>query len=194
MSSLPDVILWSAARLVPAEQRAEWLAEWRSELCYLSRSGGRLVPFCLGAFPDALWMKRNLPRTQARKMIRLESPLHCILFLAALAACSVFLAFRLPAVRHTILRPPYRDARNLVLISPPGRYRENVPRVAIEDYRALAAGMGGMFTGVAFYRPVQAAPMSVALASANLFELLDVPISSPVPASVWRRWTWAAAR
>src|SRR6266849_9772059 len=93
-------ILRGAAWLVPREQRAEWLAEWRSELWSVWRTCNRepraATAFCLGAFKDALWLRRNSPSPNACERFRLGSPLRCCLFLAVLAAASSFIAFRLP--------------------------------------------------------------------------------------------------
>jgi hypothetical protein len=94
-------ILRGAALLVPFQQRAEWLSEWRSELWYVRQSRGTrgVTAFCLGAFKDALWLRRNAPRPEARKLFRLDSPVKCVLFLALLAAVSLFLAIRVPYTR-----------------------------------------------------------------------------------------------
>jgi len=99
-------ILRVAALLVPGQRRAEWLAEWRSELWYASkecrrelvpRSGGRwqITAFCLGSFQDALWLRRNTPRWEERETLHMESPRQCIAFLAALAALGIVGAFLL---------------------------------------------------------------------------------------------------
>jgi hypothetical protein len=85
-------ILWSAAWLVPAGQRAEWLAEWRAELWYVGHGGEwRTAGFCLGSFRDALWLRRNSP-PDARSWLRLESPARCLGFLALMSAavCVLF--------------------------------------------------------------------------------------------------------
>ena len=102
-------ILRVAAILLPAQQRAEWLAEWRSELWYVFHASDheKATAFCLGAFQDALWLRRNSPRRDVRKLFRLESPLQCGFFLVALAAASLFFAFRLPGARDTIVPSPY---------------------------------------------------------------------------------------
>ena len=54
-------ILTAVPRLVPKEQRAEWLAEWRGELWHV-KAGAAI--FCLGSFRDAAWLRRNSPREQ----------------------------------------------------------------------------------------------------------------------------------
>jgi hypothetical protein len=93
-------ILWSAAWLVPVEQRAEWLAEWRAELWYVGQGGQwRTAGFCLGSFRDALWLRRNSP-PDACGWLRLDSPAHCLGFLALMAAvCALSsLRFRVPGL------------------------------------------------------------------------------------------------
>jgi hypothetical protein len=90
-------ILRSAAWLVPGPQRAEWFAEWSAELWYVKRNP---AGFCLGAFRDAFWLRRNSPTPNARHTFVLESPLRCVLFLAVLAAVSLLFAFRLPVARE----------------------------------------------------------------------------------------------
>jgi hypothetical protein len=86
-------IIQTAALLVPAPDRAEWLAEWRAELWYVNR---RATAFCLGSFSDAFRMSRNIPATAEHRWFRLESPIKCVMFLAGLAALSILLAFSLP--------------------------------------------------------------------------------------------------
>lgn len=87
-------ILRSAGWLVPSEQRAEWLAEWNAELWYVRRSNERQrTSFCLGAFRDAVWMRRNSP-PNGQPWLRLESPARCLGFLSLVAAGCVLLALR----------------------------------------------------------------------------------------------------
>ena len=88
---LQSTILRTASLLAPGDQRAEWLAGWRSELWYIPRRGATL--FCLGGFRDALWLRRNSPSPAKH----LESPFSCLAFLAILAAASLFIAVWLPA-------------------------------------------------------------------------------------------------
>jgi hypothetical protein len=86
-------IIQTAALLVPAPDRDEWLAEWRAELWYVNR---RATAFCLGSFCDAFWMNRNTPAPMARRRFGLESPVKCVMFLAALTGLSFLLAFGPP--------------------------------------------------------------------------------------------------
>jgi hypothetical protein len=88
-------ILRAASLLAPNDQRAGWLEEWRSELWFIPRRGA--TRFCLGAFPDALWLRRNNPAPVKRTGYHLESPLSCLAFLATLAAACISLAVLLPS-------------------------------------------------------------------------------------------------
>jgi len=85
-SRLPDALLRAASRFAPAGQRAEWLADWRAELWYIPRRSA--TRFCLGAFRDAMWLRRNDTAPREGAGCRLESPLACIAFLSAIAAVS----------------------------------------------------------------------------------------------------------
>lgn len=87
---LPRAILRAASLVLPAEARAAWVEEWRTELWYIPRK--REMRFCLGAFRDAWWVRRN--SEQSREW--LASPVACLALLTAVAAASVFLALLLP--------------------------------------------------------------------------------------------------
>jgi hypothetical protein len=87
---LQHAILRVAALLAPVDRRAEWLDEWHSELWYIDPRGATL--FCMGAFPDALWLRRNNLSRIKRTGVRLESPLSCLALLASLATVSILIA------------------------------------------------------------------------------------------------------
>jgi len=80
-------ILRSAAVLVPGDRRAEWLREWRAEVCYVDC--GR-VRFCLGAYRDALWL-----RLYGESQPWLDSPLTCLLMLAVMAGSCAAIDLRM---------------------------------------------------------------------------------------------------
>lgn len=88
---IDECILAAASLLAPGEARAEWVAEWKSELWYVPRQAA--FRFCLGAFRDALWLRRNTARFQ-RPL--LESPLVCLALLAVCAALSCLIAAAVP--------------------------------------------------------------------------------------------------
>jgi hypothetical protein len=106
---LSYTVLRAASLLAPGDQRAEWVKEWRSELWYIPRRQAML--FSLGAFRDALWLRRNNLSPVTRPRIHLESPLRCLAFLSTLAAVSIFTVICLPAPH---LEPSYPlTVRNL---------------------------------------------------------------------------------
>jgi len=86
-------MLSNAARLVPGPQRADWLAEWTAELCYVDRGA---TAFCLGSFRDALWIRRA-KLAPTRWTLNMKSPFQCVLLLGIITAASSFAAFGLPS-------------------------------------------------------------------------------------------------
>jgi hypothetical protein len=114
MSSLHRGILRTAALLVPRRERAEWLAEWSAEMWYARR---KATAFCLGAFQDALWMRRNFPGSAARSAFGLQTPARCLLWMAAVAAITVFLACQLWLPRLVLFRASSRDAHSVATSS-----------------------------------------------------------------------------
>lgn len=159
-------ILRAAALLVPRELRDDWLAEWSAELWVVRQSGMHPALFCLGAFRDALWLRRNSPASEASGVLT-QSPLRCLLLLAVLATVSMGLAFRLPGARNTFTRSPFAHPSRLVAIWSPG-----VSRITIERYRRLADHLPAELEDIAFYRPMQS---GIAIASPNLPALLGRP-------------------
>jgi len=85
----------AASLLAPADRRAEWVEEWESELWYVPRR--RAMRFCLGAFQDAIWVRRNA----VNPVPLLASPFRCAAALAALAAVGL-----LTAVCLLLVLPP----------------------------------------------------------------------------------------
>ena len=87
---LQHTILRVASALAPYDQRDEWLEEWQSELWYVPPSDA--TRFCLGAFRDAIWLRRNSMGTVKQPRMHLESPLSCLVFLAAVGAVGFLIA------------------------------------------------------------------------------------------------------
>lgn len=100
---LTSIVLRAASLLAPADQRAEWLNDWRSELWYVPEN--QSTRFCVGSFSDALWLRRN--NLEARPC--LESPFRCLGALAALAVMCLLAS----ALLETIV--PFRDDRSSVM-------------------------------------------------------------------------------
>ncbi len=82
-------LLWCASWLVPRAERGEWLAEWTAELWFVRRKGGAATAFSLGAFRDALWLRRN----GEGRAFRLESPGQCLGVLSVMAVVGALLTF-----------------------------------------------------------------------------------------------------
>lgn len=93
-------ILRIAAWLVNGSDRRVWLTEWTSELWYVTRHHSRryALAFCLGAFKDAIWLRRNRSNPLGTGWLR--SPSRCLLFLGFLAAASTLFACRLAWLAH----------------------------------------------------------------------------------------------
>ncbi len=200
------LLLRLAAWLAPGEARAEWLAEWKAELWHVGRSHGtgmagafrggrRVTAFCLGAFPDALWLRRN--GSGRRRMaawgldrMRSGSARRCGALLALGAAASLLLGFRLPATRRFFLPEPYQTDSLLVTIQRGGSEETPRPTVRLGDYLSWRTDAGRLFTGLAFYQPAmgrirtatgRSASLPIARASGNLFDLLHHPVPA-IPA------------
>jgi len=86
--TMHHALVWGASLLVPAAKRSEWLEEWRAELWYVlrecssktsdhPRSMKEATVFCMGAYRDAIWLrKRSWQRQQRLSQIR-GSALFC---------------------------------------------------------------------------------------------------------------------
>ncbi len=102
MKSLRRAMLQAAARLVPSQERAAWLAEWSAELWYAQESCGVDADrFCLGAFHDALWLRRHASK-ERRTIPWLASPARCLLFLAGLDAIAWLAVLPMPRPHEPI--------------------------------------------------------------------------------------------
>ncbi len=170
-------ILRCAAALVPAEQRTDWLAEWRSELWHIRRDshGTNVGAFCMGAFRDAYWLRRNVPIGSGsllqldapptpegiesfpdQGVAALSSPVRCLGWLATLGALCLVVGLLLPDVRSVLLSALY--PRNLVLLTPrpiddvfAANFSRPYPSVSRGQFESLKALDGGQFTDLAFY-------------------------------------------
>lgn len=106
-------ILWAGGRIVRESDRAEWRAEWQTELWYAMEEAdrGRLTSFCLGSWRDALWKRMHagigrwhgsvlmigdrpcFPEPPAIECAHpLESPFRCLALLALLALVAVLIS------------------------------------------------------------------------------------------------------
>ncbi len=160
LAALHLAILRSASVLVPETQRADWLAEWRSELWYVERDprGQSVTAFCAGAFRDAYWLWRDDPGP-GRYSLLTESPAHCLALLAVLGAICFGIALLLPAARPVLRGALY--PRNLVMLTPAGQLAPDVtngffdpfPTISREQFESLKTNGGRQFTSLAYYTP-----------------------------------------
>jgi hypothetical protein len=81
-----------ASFLVPRRKHAEWSQEWRTELWYVlrecssetsasPRSIREATRFCMGAYPDAIWLRKRLWQEQLLFARIRTSPSLCLLLL-----------------------------------------------------------------------------------------------------------------
>jgi hypothetical protein len=166
-------LLRAASCLIPAREREEWVAEWRAELWYVGPS--RRTAFCLGAFRDAYWLRRNSPPP-----VYLQSPWECLAVLAVLAGLSTLLAFRIPLTHEMLFAPSL--PKGLATIT----------NISVAEYRRLPAdALSAAFYGQA---RIYESKLTVAPASRKLFDLLEVPIVAPADPRVaplvvsWSAW------
>ena len=139
-------ILKVAAMLVPRKARAEWLEEWRAELWHVWHICNQsdelaawhrkeeITTFSLGAFQDALWLRRNQIASAPRRWFQPGMPSRCILALIFIAAATLFITCCSPSVRKAARPNFYRDAGDLVLISRGGFENASYPTVQFSEY------------------------------------------------------------
>jgi hypothetical protein len=194
-------ILKLAALLVPRKARAEWLEEWRAELWHVWRICNQndgptafhrkeeVTAFCLGAFKDAFWVRRSHAGAAPRQTLRPGTPSRCILTLAVVGAGTLLIAYCRPVVWNMVRPNSYRVSKDLVMISRSGFESASFPTVQFSEYQSWARNSGHLFTGLAFYHLTgkgfsagtgSLTEIPIARASANLFELLGIPISFEV--------------
>ena len=193
-------LLRSASLLVPGPQRAEWWREWYAELWQARReyawpgefswaSERAIAGFCLGAFQDAIYLRRIDRRGRTTLTMHLGSAWQCLLLLAVLLGACFTLARLLPGVRaeRSLSRQGVRTG--LVLIEDVSN--DDSPRtISSGQYRAWKDRKQEFFDGFAFYRvtresvnwrPVEdssreSAGWGVGRASSNFFTLLGLPV------------------
>ena len=195
LKAFNGMILRSAAFLLPRRQRAEWLKEWQSELWHVRQLRGapnefrwqveqEIAAFCFGAFRDAFCLRQHLRRVLPRKEY-LSSAAQCILFLTSVAVAMYALFLCLPNARVAAQPSPYRDARNLMLVTRAGYSGTSYPTIRAEQFRAWKLRRQELFSEFAFYKPAiesvtlslhHSAKLSIAQSSGNLFDLLGMPV------------------
>ena len=189
-------ILRSASWIVPGTARAEWLQEWRAELWHARDAATvdgvcsvaaeqALLPFCLGAYKDAVCLRRMPPKKTAPLVLFRGSAAQCLVSLGALLGVCVLVARLLPGV-HTTANPSlYQMNPGLVLIQNSPRQDDSLPTVSAHLFETWQASPQKYFDGFAFYRVqregaigevLAASQWKVAYATANLFGLVGLRV------------------
>jgi hypothetical protein len=226
LARLFDVGLLAGAWLiVPGIGRLDWWREWRAELwqarneysydCWFSLSAERAIAsFCVGAYQDALCLRRLERRSKTAYRIRFGAAWQCILILAALLGTSYALMWVLPGVRAKQKLSQVAARSGLVLI----KYTNNedsLPTISSRQYRAWKDQKQEFFDGFAFYRITKenvswqqlntsrdSARWGVARASSNFFTLLGLPVQfknsavildADIPSLVLSERAWRSA-
>jgi hypothetical protein len=194
-------LLRAASLMVPGPLRAEWWREWRGELWHVEeacapdgagawRGEQEVTSFCLGAFQDALCMRRAGRQSRFRLADMVGTPSQCLLILATILAASYAIALLLPGVRAERSLWPRKVNPNLVMIQQEGSNDDSKPTISPKEFRAWEGRRQKYFDGFAFYRmstegidpqslsgmPLPRTAWEVAHASTNLFTLLGLPV------------------
>lgn len=178
------LLLQITGLLLPRRERTEWLAEWKAELHYAfarELSNREYFEFCLGALPDALWLKRR----PLRPVPILESPRRCLALLATFATVCVTISLLVPATRHKIFPAAYHVPRNLVVVSTVSAVTGSDVEVAASQYLAWNDHPHPALSQTAFYLPTvdqvhlgtRSQSWSVGRATAAFPALLHIHIS-----------------
>jgi hypothetical protein len=192
----------AASLLVPRSERSNWIAEWTAELHHLCHAPqdevaesqhGDPLHFSLGAFHDAFWIRYDRLRANGLYRVRSGSATRCMLILVTAAFAAFLICLALPSAHNALLLLPQHRSADLVIISGNGYAGTQAPSIALSDYEEWTTDTANLFTQIAFYRPTtkpvyvahhDSMPLSVAQASDNFLELLDLPWAHAVmPAS-----------
>ncbi len=180
-------ILRSAGFLVPVEHRDRWVEQWHSELLHVQRSffPGRAfwespLGFCLGAFPDAVWMMAHAERRSLPFCSLIRSPLSCIAVLATLASITTGVAFLNPQVRDEMMPPGYRGPQDLAILSAGNSESDSQLVISANQFENWTHQSPLLAAGAGFYE-LTVSPLKVGerrsdivvgRASESLFQLL----------------------
>src|SRR6202041_2583323 len=203
LDAVPLLVVHAASLLVPGAARADWTAEWSSELWHAFHAADEVpedesagiadsrtaIAFSFGAMQDAFWLRWDTVRPHAATALRSGSVTRCSLILGTLAAAGVIIFLLLPGARNTMTPLPYRNASDLVILSSNGDPGTQAPSICLADYREWTTDTAGLYSQIAFYQPVtgrvhlthqRTATLSLAVASGNLLAMLGI---DPVPSS-----------
>lgn len=192
-------MLAGASIFVPRPRRADWLREWTSELWHVRQScqpigafsftaERELTSFCLGAFPDAVCLRRQQIEAAASLPSAPLPSAHgsaaqCVLWLATILALSAAIAHFLPGVQSEKDAARILVQSGTVLIQRAGDAGPDGSSIPYPVYRDWESHAQRFFTDLAFYRTdwervrageTETGSWLVAHASQNLFTLLGL--------------------
>jgi hypothetical protein len=192
LGGMNRVFLRCASVMVPHQQRADWLREWNAELWHMRRAcqprdGSSwkaeqlAIAFCLGAFQDALCVRRLSRQDPEIRSSQHGSAEACLLSLAGVLAASYILSCIVPGVYIESHPSQYQLNPGLVLLQSELFTDSSAATVNGQRYLDLKASRQRGIDGLAFYRMAKE-PVSTGLdtkrmwriahASLNLFSLL----------------------
>jgi hypothetical protein len=117
------ILLHTASRLLPREQRAEWRREWEAEIWHARRSGvpPRIVRrWLLGAIADAACLGLRREVLVRRMNAAAQTPGFCLASLLGVLLVIAIASGGLPASRDVFVPLPYADAGRVATISRAG--------------------------------------------------------------------------
>jgi hypothetical protein len=201
----PRVLQWSLLRaaslLAPSRLRPEWRREWRAELWHVRHARvpvgtfsfaaeRELTSFCLGAFQDALCLRRQPRNAEPHPRTALGSPMHCLLALVAVLVPAYLVSMLAPGARAKANQPRLHFNPGILLIHSDAAANVSLATISWDRFRAWKARRQRFFNDMAFYRiaaetvstgATSGLRLSVAHSSANLFSLLGVPVRYAAP-------------
>ncbi|MGA9586262.1 MAG: hypothetical protein WBQ95_13090 [Terracidiphilus sp.] len=221
ISLFDDALLRTASLLVPSHHREEWHREWSAELWHVRRSYSgiddtfswesqrEITAFCLGAFPDALYI-----RAQPAKGI--PAPVHVhgsaaqtLLWLSAALALCFVISRLLPGIEAENEAARYHVKPSALLVSEAAAdsTQSSISAALYQDWKATPQRF---FKELAFYRisreTADAGPvllsLNVAHSTKNLFQLLGLPViyadrfddaDGSLPAVILSHDTWVGS-
>lgn len=192
--TIQNGMLSAASFFVPADQRAEWLREWLSELWHVRRSFSQsgelswpaqreIAAFCLGSLQDAWCLHREFRPAPPPRISGAAG--QCLVRLSTLLAVLYAIASLLPGVRA--VRDLARSQVNpgVILIQKSASTETFAPTIAPAIFRDWKNTRQRYFDEFAFYRTLhetaslsahRAAPWTVTHASRNLFALIGLQL------------------
>lgn len=185
LDRLSMLVVRAASLMVPRAERREWVAEWTGELWQVQKAGLRqadTIGFSQGAVRDAFLIRWSRCRGWVQAGFARDSAVGCIMSLGTIALSGVLACFAIPAARATFMPLPYRQPGNLLMISRFNAVGREIPSIRLSEYREWTANTASLYQQLAFYAPEDAtlrlrhrpaARLTVAIASANLLEVLQ---------------------